>query len=285
MIVVCGDQVGDRLLHPLWVRLPIPKAARAALHLYRQARDLPTIETELHNDSIGRAVLAHFKTSLPRHRPLVWGRACMEMPRGPDEYGHGRQFRALRTNCGRATGLGYRPARLDPQTYRLARHSCYQSSTVRQGVPVELEVWPFAGEPDDARMFLAGCQDRGGDTVAVSRILVSGQLAWMRNLIGHAAHVDSGVMYLLMRFCIDELSAQPDADRPRWLLFDGYFDLAPGMRYFQERIGAEPRNVRFSLERGAPQRSRVALSAIGRSALSSRMTDTATVPVRSRAAM
>jgi hypothetical protein len=257
-----------RLVRSAWGTLPIPETAREAAHLCRVARDLPIVETVLRDDPTGRAVLAHFKTSPPRFRALVWGRACLQVPCEPQAYGTGRQFRALRTNCARAREMGYDPVRLDPHSYRLARHACYQSSSVRQGRPVEFEVWPFAGEPDEGRMFLAGCRDRHGAIVAVGRILVSGQFAWMRNLIGHADHVDSGVMYLLMRFCIEELSSRPEPDRPRWLLFDGYFDISPGMRYFQERVGAKPRNIRLSIDPSGRRRS--VTRRIGRAAVSSR---------------
>jgi hypothetical protein len=228
--------------------------ARLNLAFCWRVRSLSSARVELANDPTGRAVKNAFATRRAGWPPLAsgrWGRAAVNLPTEPEAYSRGRSRQALRTNRTRALELGYQPCTLDPRTYATARHACYRSTEIRQGAPVTIEMWPFDGEPDDSTMLLSGCRDRSGELVAVSRILVSGELAWIRNLVGHADHLDSGVMYLLVEHCVERIVAEHGRHKQMWLLLDGYFDGSPGLRYFMQRIGMSPWNIRFSLAKTA----------------------------------
>jgi hypothetical protein len=218
-----------------------------------QYRSLPNVRITLNDDEVGRPMYEFFRSrtlGFPYHQWGTWGRAAMMLPETLSSYTKGKSRHPFRTNCMKASRLDYEAVPLTEDSYVQGFRDCFRSTPVRQGSPVEMENWPYPGEPANREMMLSGCVDSAGDVIAVSRIVVSGQTAWMRNLIGHADHVNAGVMYLLMQFCVERLIAERSTPWPTWLMFDSYFSVSAGMRYFLDRIGMSPHNIRFDL--GSP---------------------------------
>jgi hypothetical protein len=76
---------------------------------------------------------------------------------------------------------------------------------------------------------------------------VFGEVFGLVRLLGHAAHLESGVMYLLVSEVVRRmLETKSAAGAPQWGMYDTYFGATPGLRLFKRRLGFLPHHVEWS---------------------------------------
>ena len=165
-------------------------------------------------------------------------RAVLRLPNERAEYCRGRSRQALRTNVRHAESLGI---------------TCHRLLTAaEQGAALE-EFLHILGCPSSDREYLElaiGLQpgrqdfhvavDASGQVIAVAALDVDvrcARLVFLRSAVGPAG---GPARYALIRHVIDALIDR----RVNHLLVGGAVRLAPGLQYFQQRLGFEIFNVR-----------------------------------------
>lgn len=84
-----------------------------------------------------------------------------------------------------------------------------------------------------------GVEDRDGTLVAYSWIYRSGDLALVSSILGHAAHLTSEVMYLLVQGIVAE-------ETDGFLVYNRWDSGTDGLRFFKERLGFRPERVEWA---------------------------------------
>jgi hypothetical protein len=66
----------------------------------------------------------------------------------------------------------------------------------------------------------------------------------MTRVMGHGAHLDNGIMFLLTAEIVGHLkSARPSI---RYLFYDTFFGASAGLRWFKTQLGFMPHYVRWT---------------------------------------
>ena len=146
----------------------------------------------------------------------------------------------------RAERLGYEFGFFEPEPRRDELLEIHASMPERQGRPIDQEyldteaVYETGPYIEHAGVLLDGV------VVAYSRLQYAGDIAAMMRVMGHGAHLDNGVMFLLTAGIVGHLKAE----RPetRYLFYDTFFGAAAGLRTFKERLGFAPHFVRWTRE-------------------------------------
>jgi hypothetical protein len=199
----------------------------------RVVRRLPRLELPLTAAPPGQAI----RDSVQRRNARV-ARAVLRLPGERAEYCRGRSRQALRTNVRHAESLGI---------------TCHRLATAAEQIAAIEELLQTLGCPSSDREYLEhaiGLQpgrqefhvavDASGQVIALAALDVDvrcARLVFLRAAVGSAG---GPARYALIRHVIDALIER----RVNLLLVGGAVRLAPGLQYFQQRLGFEIFNVR-----------------------------------------
>jgi hypothetical protein len=145
----------------------------------------------------------------------------------------------------RALRKGYSFARINKNDHVEEIDAINTSAPVRQGQPMEEEYINFKARfPVEKNWLYLGIKNDQGRLVAYLDINCVGELAYVGPILGHAAFLKDGIMYLLfaeaVRVLMDEKSV-------RYFMYDTYFGGTDGLRLFKKRIGFQPFHVRWRM--------------------------------------
>lgn len=222
------------------------------LTVLRQVLRLPAVRVSLGDSS---STYRSFTRRHPRYGIIAykrWGVALLSIPAGFEAYLKGKDRQAVRTNRNKALKAGYGFLAFHPLDHLDDILAINTSSTDRQGKPMAPEYCDvsvlrsyFHDKPS-----LYGITDRDGKVIAYAYVPIHGELCVFSRLLGHAEHLDQGVMYLLISEVIREMSVlRMERGKPLWAMYDTYFGGASGLRYFKTRLGFSPYKVKWVLDK------------------------------------
>jgi hypothetical protein len=234
-----------------WGRLLVLAGRRrqALWRGFRAVRRLRDLELPLTATPAGEAIWRTVQS-----RPARVARAVLQLPDDEREYLRGRSRQALRTNVRHAGELGVACRELPDiadkhaALYRLLRN------LGRPETSAELRYLETATGLAAERQQVYAAFDPAGDVVALAVVEVDVRCARLVFLHSVAGRLGAPARYALSLHVINAL-----IDRQvRVLLVGGAVRLAPGLQYFQQRLGFEVFNVRpvpVPYEAGAPEES------------------------------
>ena len=166
--------------------------------------------------------------------------------------------RTARRRAARAARLGYRFAEVDLSRHNDAVHAINTSLPTRQGRPMTAgyqtrhDRGPLPSQPCARhRVHTYGVLDRprldelsgpdGGELRAYTVVHRVGELALISMILGHGAHLDRDIMYLLMQGLIDD-----QAPAGGTLFYNRHDSGTDGLRYYKTRCGFRPADVTWA---------------------------------------
>jgi len=156
--------------------------------------------------------------------------------------------RTARKRCLRAGRLGYRFSPVRRHELADDIYAINTSMPARQGRPMSAG---YLQRPSETPLPAYACQRHAirtygvtaadGHLVAYLWLYRAGDLALVSSILGHADHLDNGVMFQLVAGTIQ----QEIAAGPGWLVYNRHDSGTDGLRWFKERCGFEERLVRW----------------------------------------
>lgn len=167
--------------------------------------------------------------------------AVMALPGSIDEWRAGH--RTARKRSDRAFRRGYSAGMLRRERFAEDIHEINVSASVRQGRPMDRsyrERKEFSPLPHYrcARHAIrtTGVWAPDGHLVAYLTMHRAGDLALVSQILGHAAHLENEVMYLLFECALGrEVAADPDG----LVVYNRWDSGTSGLQFFKERLGFE----------------------------------------------
>ena len=217
----------------------------------QQALDLlrlPRVRVEMSGDERARALYRAFTRRHARWRLIqnrAWGVALLEIPEDRAAYEtiltkQGRR----QIKLARKAGLTCRP--FEPLDHLDEVMAIHRSAPERQGHLMH----PDYLDEARVRQNLAETADVMGvfDADGVLRGYLStrtcGEVVCLERVLGHAAFLSTGMMYLLVSGVVDWLIIRREADcRARWFMYDSFPGASPGLRAFKNVVGFRPYRV------------------------------------------
>ncbi|HXX59837.1 MAG TPA: hypothetical protein VEI48_00945 [Candidatus Sulfotelmatobacter sp.] len=220
-------------------------SASRLLALYR----LPRITIEMSGDARCLALYRLFTKRHPRYRLIrnkAWGVALLRLPDTIEGYMGGGARRHMRGHVARSVKAGYTFARVEPLARLDEIMAINRSAEARQGKPMHPDyldanmVTAYLGQASEVYAVV----DKDGRLAAYGDLRVCGDVASMSRLLGHADHLQNGVMYRLMAGIIEDLiGRRAAAGAPSWFMYDTFPGASAGMAQFKRAIGCEPYRV------------------------------------------
>jgi hypothetical protein len=209
----------------------------------------PSVRVELFGGPTSRRLYENFTARHPRLRVVQrkrWGVAMLALPDSVEEYLGGRSRELVRQKRRRALARGFSFRRFDASQHVAEVLEINRSASARQGQPMphsyldESSVRRFCGSA--GTMF--GVFDVAGRVRAYTYAPVVGEPGVFVRLLGHAADLEAGTMYLLISEVIAAYIAEKrEHGTPRWAMYDTFWGGREGMTYFKKRLGFRPYRI------------------------------------------
>jgi hypothetical protein len=224
---------------------------RAMWRGVRAVQRLDRLELPLSSSPAGDAI---WRTI--RSRQARVARAVLQLPDDPVRYQSGRARQALRTNVHHADALGISCRELGDIDDKSAALDRFLRNLGLADTGGEERYLERVIGLDLARQQVHVAVDPTGDVVAIAALEVDVGCGLLVFLHGVAGQAGAAARYALSLHVVNSLIDE----RVSFLLVGGTVRLAPGLQYFQQRLGFEIFNVRpvRSTEREFHQESRFA---------------------------
>lgn len=214
-----------------------------------ELHSLPIVKIRLFGNEKCRKIYSAFTRPHPKYkiiRAKCIGVALLKIPDTFEDFLKGGERQALRTNRTKALKEGFKYSQFEAKQYVEDILAINTSAPVRQAKPMDKSyltremVLKFIEE----NPVLHGVFNKEGTLVAYSQTVLCGEVLILNRIIGHAAFVDQGIMYLLVSEIVKEMiSLKKENGLPLWIMYDMFFGALPGLRYFKERLGFKPYRV------------------------------------------
>ena len=156
--------------------------------------------------------------------------------------------RTARKRARRCLERGYRFVHVHPDQRADELHAINTSLPERQGRPMSSgyqrrpiytadPVYPCTRHA--VRRY--GVEHEDGTLVAYLWLYRAGKLALVSQILGHAQHLENGIMYLLWAGMVDCESAEPGG----FLVYNRHDSGTDGLRFYKERVGLAETPVRW----------------------------------------
>jgi hypothetical protein len=209
----------------------------------------PRVLVNVYGDEEVRTVYRIFTAPHPRF-PLTaakrWGVALLGLPDTFDQYLAGRSRTVVRQKRRLAEKQGYRYGVVSPARYLDQILEINTSAPVRQGRPMpqsDLDPTEVA-QTLERTSAIHGVFDSTGRVRAYAVMPVIGDAVVVSVILGHADHLEHGVMYLLVSEAIRSFIEVRDTNgAPSWVMYDTIWGAPRGLAYFKARLGFKPYTV------------------------------------------
>jgi hypothetical protein len=165
--------------------------------------------------------------------------AAMPMPTNMDEWD--AEHRTARKRAHRAERRGYTFHVVRREDHSDELYEINTSAQRRQGRPMSesylkrYDYSPLPAYPCERHQVRTyGVKSPEGRLVAYLWLYVAGQLRLCSSIIGHAAHLENEVMYLLFR---GMLAAESERDSDAVVAYHRWDNGGDGLRFYKERVG------------------------------------------------
>lgn len=221
------------------------------LSLIRDVLQSPKVEIQCFGGADARAIFSYFHSRHPRlplFRRKTFGAALRPVPLADAEVDAGSQFGPMRRKVRKATKAGFTFRRFDPQGEVDAIMRINRSSTVRQGGEMPTDYVDRTVVTDEMRREgdWFGVFASDGQLEAYAFVPTFGDAFVFWKILGNAALLDEGIMYLLVDQTLRTMVVRRrETGRPAWAMYDMYIGGGDGLREFKRRTGFVPHRVRW----------------------------------------
>jgi hypothetical protein len=211
----------------------------------------PKVRISLSGGEDGKDLYRYFTKPHSKYKVIQnkkWGVALVKLPENFEDYLNGSLKQLLRRKRKRAMTKGYSFACFSPLDLLDEMMIIHQSVDQRQGEPIHpdyLSIEKVKGYFNEVPT-VYGVFDDQNTLQAYTHAPMYGEMFMFNRLLGHAEHLNNGIMYLLMSEVIRLMIEQRNLNgEPSWAMYDTFLGASEGLRYFKERIGFEPYNVEW----------------------------------------
>lgn len=178
------------------------------------------------------------------------GCSILVLPSTLDEYWEQVGY-YTRRKWRRAARLGYSCQKIDPNDYLNDIYEINTSKDLRQGRPMKEQYLkrptPSSPLPDypcpKHRLVRYGVLFEE-QLVAYAWVYQVGEMCLFSTLLGHANHLDEGVMYYMIVEVLRDFIATSGT---RYAMYNLHESGTPGLKYFKEKMGFRPFDVQWRL--------------------------------------
>jgi hypothetical protein len=180
---------------------------------------------------------------VPLYEQMAGGKfdqmAAMPFPASIEEWASEHRTARKRAHSAERRGYTFHVVNREDHTDEL--HAINTSADRRQGRPMSesylkrYEYSPLPTYPCERHQVRTyGVKDPDGRLVAYLWLYIAGQLRLCSSIIGHAAHLENNIMYLLFRGMLErELARDPDGV----VMYHRWDNGTDGLRFYKERVG------------------------------------------------
>ncbi|GDX53435.1 hypothetical protein LBMAG27_24820 [Bacteroidota bacterium] len=126
---------------------------------------------------------------------------------------------------------------LDPNKFQTEILTINSSQTERQGIKMAASYLHHLNYPDNHHHFYGGLF-LNNELVAYIWFVEQGEMVLVNRILGHAAHLKKGIMYLLFSSSIKFILKQKI--KINWVMYDMFFGASEGLKLFKTRLGFKP---------------------------------------------
>lgn len=126
---------------------------------------------------------------------------------------------------------------LDPNKFQTEILTINSSQTERQGIKMAASYLHHLNYPDNHHHFYGGLF-LNNELVAYIWFVEQGEMVLVNRILGHAAHLKKGIMYLLFSSSIEFILKQKI--KINWVMYDMFFGASEGLKLFKTRLGFKP---------------------------------------------
>lgn len=171
------------------------------------------------------------------------------MPIPEDMADWAAEHRTARKRAARAERRGYTFAVVRREEHTDELYEINTSAERRQGRPMSesyrrrYEYSPLPAYPCERHQVRTyGVKSPQGSLVAYLWLYVAAQLRLCSSIIGHAAHLENEIMYLLFR---GMLKAESERDPDGFVMYHRWDNGTDGLRFYKERVGLREMEVEW----------------------------------------
>ena len=231
--------------------MPDSRYLLESLAIARRIASLPPVEIRVWGESEARAFYDNATAPHPRF-PFAgrktFGAALIDLADPVNASLSGGGFKRLRQHSRKASLAGFTFAPFAPLEHLARILEINASAAIRQGRGMDPQYLDPAAVERMARAhpLSFGVFGADGDLCAYAHAPVHGDVVVFSRILGHAAFNELGVMYLLVSETNKHMARRhAGTGAPRWSFYDMYLGASPGLRFFKDRCGFEPRRVRW----------------------------------------
>lgn len=149
----------------------------------------------------------------------------------------------------KARRSGYTFRTFDPVALKAAIYAVNTSAEERQGRSMDASYLDkeFAYPTDEGNVYYGVFKEN--ELVAYLWIVHTGELTVLNRLLGHAAHLNEGVMYLLVTAYVEEVLQ--NRGPLNYVMYDTFFGATDGLKLFKTRCGFKAHRVKWKTDRTA----------------------------------
>lgn len=147
----------------------------------------------------------------------------------------------------KAVKAGYTYEPIDPNKLSEEIFAINTSASARQGKEMDDSYKKkFGHYPVDVHNLYSGIF-KENKLVAYLWLVKSGELTILNRLLGHAKHLDAGIMYLMVTSCISDCI--DNSKDIKFIMYDTFLGATEGLKMFKKRCGFAPYNVNWKLSK------------------------------------
>ena len=143
----------------------------------------------------------------------------------------------------KAQRAGYVFKEIDPNQFIDAIYAVNTSAKERQGREMGASYQEKIASYPISNVYRYFGVFKNDELVAYDWIAIHGEIAIVSRLLGHAAHMKEGVMYLLITETVRRLIEENKG--VKYVMYDTFFGASEGLRMFKERLGFRPYRVKW----------------------------------------
>jgi GNAT superfamily N-acetyltransferase len=146
----------------------------------------------------------------------------------------------------KAKSRGYTIREIDRNDYVDDLIAIHDSKDLRQGKPLAPEFFKRKQYSVMPNYRYWGVLDTAGRLVAYAWVAYYNEVALVSGLMGHADHLNNGIMYYLMLHIIEHAAALKKQGHPlNYIMYDTFFGASSGMIMFKQKLAFQPYRVKW----------------------------------------
>lgn len=225
------------------------KVASAIKEISRSA----TLEIALDNSDFGKKLFQSFTSRHPKYliiRKKTTGVAIVKLQDFDDQAGYTKSVNGKNSAAyfsRKAVKSGYTFKGIDPNELGDEIFSINNSALSRQGKEMDDSYKnKFGRYPVNQHNSYFGIFSEK-ELVAYLWVINTGELAIVNRILGHAEHLEAGIMYLMVTSYISTLFTR--GGETKYVMYDTFFGATDGLKLFKKRCGFHPYKINWKISK------------------------------------